>query len=234
MDEAYRRLIEEPFRGFAEKVLTFLPNLFIAVAVLAAGLAVSFIVRYVLQKLLAALGIDRHAEKSGILDLLKKGGIKWGVTHLVARLAFWLMVMMSIVISLATLNVPQSDRLLYEFFLYLPNVFAAVVEAFLGYMLSNFLAKATLVYAVNAGVRMAGVLSRAVGTVVMLLAVTVALEQLGIGHGTILVAFSVAFGGLVLSLAIAFGLGGKDIAREFMEKRMKEKKDEDKDEISHI
>lgn len=234
MDEFIRRVIVEPFGGFMDRVLAFLPNLLTAVLVFVAGLVLSAIIRFVLQRLLCALGLDRHAEKSGLMDVVKKGGITVGFSGLIAGLVYWLLVIMFLIISIATMNLPQLDRLLSEFFLYLPSIFAAIAIAFIGYVFSNFLAKAVLVSAVNAGLGMSGTLSKTVRIMVLLLTATMALEQLGIGKGTTLIVFSITFGGLVFALAIAFGLGAKDIAREFLEKRLKEDKKEEHDGISHI
>jgi Mechanosensitive ion channel, conserved TM helix len=234
MNDMFVRLFTEPFRRFVGSVVSFLPSLLLALLVLVAGLAGSKIAAVLLQRLLAAVGLDRHAEKSGILDLMKKGGLKVTSSELIGGLVFWLLAVMFAIISLATLNLPEIDRLLSEFFLFLPNVFTAVVVVFVGYALSNFLAKAALVSAVNAGWRMPGFLGRSVKVMVMLLTATMALEQLGIGRGTILIVFSISFGGLVLALALAFGLGAREIAREFLEEHLKEEKKEEKDEISHI
>jgi hypothetical protein len=65
-----------------------------------------------------------------------------------------------------------------------------------------------------------------------MLSVTMALEQLGIGRETVLIAFSVIFGGIVLALAIAFGYGGREIAKEVIEKKIRG--EEKNDEISHL
>ncbi len=231
-----RRLIVDPFDRFVDSLLLFMPNLLLAVVVLAAGLVISLIVRFVLHRLLAAMGLDRHAEKSGMLALLRKSGMKGELSRLSAGLVYWLLVIVSVIAALAALRLPQVDRLLSEFYLYLPNVFLAVIVAFIGYALSSFLAKAALVSAVNAGIRMAGLLSRAVRAVVLLLALTVALEQLGIGRGVIFMVFTILFAGLVLALSLAFGLGGKDIAKQYLEGRLKGGKEEkeERDEISHI
>lgn len=234
MEESIRPLVSEAFKNFTDRLLLFLPNMLLALVVLVAGLVISLLVGYLVRTLLAALGLDRHAERSGIIALLNKSGLKGGLSRLVASLVYWLLVMMFVIISLGTLNLPQVDRLLAEFFLYLPNVFVAAAVLFVGYVLSNFLAKSVLVAAVNAGWRKPGVLSKTVRLVVMLLAVTMSLEQLGIGRFAILIVFSIMFGGLVLTLSLAFGLGAKDLAREILEERMKEDKDEEKDEISHI
>jgi len=63
-----------------------------------------------------------------------------------------------------------------------------------------------------------------------------AMEQLGIARGTVLAAFTIIFGGLVFALALAFGLGGKDIARKYLERRFKleETEQNQDDEIKHI
>jgi hypothetical protein len=58
------------------------------------------------------------------------------------------------------------------------------------------------------------------------------LEQLGIGSSTIVVAFAIVFGGIILALALALGLGGRDIAKEYLEKKLKS--EENKDEINHL
>jgi hypothetical protein len=63
-----------------------------------------------------------------------------------------------------------------------------------------------------------------------------ALEQLGIGRSTVIATFTIVFGGLVLALALAFGLGGKDLARTILEKRLKKDGDADgeHDDLKHL
>jgi Na+/H+-translocating membrane pyrophosphatase len=68
---------------------------------------------------------------------------------------------------------------------------------------------------------------------VYFIGVSMALEQLGIGRDTVLVSFGIIFSGLVLALSIAFGLGGKDVAREYLEKKLKEKRQEE-DDFQHL
>jgi len=128
--------------------------------------------------------------------------------------------------------VPAIGQILERFLLYLPNVFVAAVILFSGYFLSNFLGRATLIASVNAGFKASGLIGKFVRLTVFLLAITMALEQLGIARGTIIISFAIIFGGAVLALAIAFGLGGRDIAKEYLEKKIKG--EEKKDEIEHL
>jgi hypothetical protein len=82
----------------------------------------------------------------------------------------------------------------------------------------------------------ARLLSRGVRWFVIVLSMTMALYQLGIAEKVIMVAFTITFGGVVLALSVAFGWGGRDLAREFLERlrKEKEKKDEGSDRISHV
>ncbi len=114
----------------------------------------------------------------------------------------------------------------------LPNVFVAALILLFGYLLGNFFGRAALIASVNAGIRFSGLIGKFVKFTVFILSATMALEQLGIGRETVIIAFAIIFGGIVLALAIAFGLGGRDIAKAYLEKKMKG--EEKKDEISHL
>jgi len=98
--------------------------------------------------------------------------------------------------------------------------------------LGNFFGRAALIASVNAGIKISGLIGRFVKFTVFILSGTMALEQLGIARGTIIISFAIIFGGIVLALAIAFGLGGRDIAKEYLEKKVKG--EEKKDEINHL
>ena len=232
MDDFPNRVFVEPFAGIVDQIRLFIPNLLVALFVLAVGVAVSFILMKIARKLLQVLGLDKRAEAWELMKILKMGGASGGFSVLMSRLVFWFVLIMSAIISLHALKLPEMNTLILRLFLYLPNILVAIVIIIAGSMLSNFLGKAALVWSVNSGIGMAGLIGRLVKLTLMLLAVTMAMEQLGIAQTTILVLFAILFGGLILGLALAFGLGGKDIARDFLEKRGVSK--EKDDEIEHI
>jgi hypothetical protein len=233
MDDVVRKVIVEPFEVFIDRLLQFLPSVLHAVFILAAGIVVSVVARFLVSKFLEAVGLDKAAQKWGIVELLGKGGVRGSCSGLVGRLAFWLLLIMFILMSLDAINVPERNTLFSRFFLYLPNILVAAAVIVVGYITSGFLAKAALVWAVNLNLSLAGMIGKVVRITVMFLSVTMALEQLGIGSITVLILFSLLFGGLVLGLSLAFGLGGKDLAKEFLEKRLRER-GEKKDEIEHL
>lgn len=231
MKNMVERLISEPLEGFLERFIQFLPNLISAILLLITGLLAGWLTKKVLGRLLRILKTDELSERYGINNILLKGGIKENLSSIVGRFAGWLMFFIFVIISLNSLNVPAIERLLERFFLYLPNLFVSIIILLIGYLLSNFFGRAALIASVNAGLKTSGLIGRFVKLTIFLLAATMALEQLGIGRETIIIAFTIVFGGIVLALSIAFGLGGRDIAKEYLEKKMK---GEEKDEIKHI
>lgn len=232
MNNFLQRVIIEPFERFFEKVLQFLPDFLIAILIFALGIVLGFILRAVFLRLFRTIKLDKFSERSGMVEIIQKRGIKEPVSLILSRIIGWLTIISFSILSLYSLDVPAIGQILERFLLYLPNVFVAAVILFFGYFLSNFLGRATLIASVNAGLKASGLIGKFVKLTVFLLAVTMALEQLGIGRGTIAIAFAITFGGIVLALAIAFGLGGRNIAKDYLEKKLL--KGEEKDDIEHL
>ena len=228
-------IIVESFEQFYKNVLQFLPNFLAFLLILIIGIILGRILNALFLKIFRAVGLDKLSEKSGVMDLIRKGGIKDSVSVLLAKIVRWVTVIIFAIIALRALELPTIEGLFEKFLLYLPNVFVAAVILLFGYLLGNFFGRAALIASVNAGIRIAGVIGRFVKFTVFLLAATMALEQLGIGKETIVIAFAIIFGGVVLALSIALGLGGRDTAKEYIEKKLKgEEEEEKKDEISHL
>jgi hypothetical protein len=232
MDNFFQRVVVEPFDRLLERLLQFLPNVLIFTVIFVTGLVLAFILKTLLWRVFQAIKLDKLSEKSGVREMLIKGGLKEPVSAILSKVIGWLTVIIFLFLSLGSLNVPSIDRILERFILYLPNVFIAALILFMGYLLGNFLGRAALIAAVNAGMKVSGLVGKLVKRTVILLALTMALEQLGIGKETIVIAFAIILGGVVLALAIAFGLGGRDIAKEYLEKKIRD--GEKRDDLPHV
>ncbi|MBN1545658.1 MAG: hypothetical protein JW902_03265 [Syntrophaceae bacterium] len=236
MDILLNKIITEPLRNFLQKLADFLPNLFSALIVFIVGLLLASAVKIVILKLFKLLKLDTLCSRMGISETMQKMALKEPPEKIIGRFFYWLTVIVFFVIALYLLQVPAIEQLLEKLLLYLPNVLIAAVILVVGVIFGNFLGRATLIASVNAGIGFAGFLCRGIKTIIILLAFVMAMEQLGIARSTVLAAFTIMFGGLVFALALALGLGGKDIARRYLERRLKQE-DTDKDqedEIKHI
>jgi hypothetical protein len=232
MNNILDRLLFEPFERFLDRLVQFLPDILMATLIFIFGLVLAAILRSVFLRIFHAVRLDKFSERFGMIDMLKKGGVQEPFSAILSRLIGWIIIISFSIISLRSLDIPEMEQIFQKFFLYLPNIFVAGVILFLGYLLGNFLSRAALIASVNAGIKPSGLIGRFVKLSILLLSFTMALEQLGIGKETIIIAFAIIFGGVVFALAIAFGLGGRDIAKEYLEKKIQG--EEKKDDISHL
>jgi hypothetical protein len=229
-----QRIIIEPFENFYEGFLTFMPNFLTAIALLILGIVLGSIMRLVFLKIFRTIHLDKAAERLGIFEMLLRDGIKGSFTAFFARFIGWVVIFTFAVIAVQALKIQTIDNLLARFILYLPNVFTAAAILVFGYIFSNFFGRAALIASVNAGIHRAGMVGRFVKLVVFILSATMAMEQLGIGRETVLIAFAIVFGGIVLALAIAFGFGGRDIARNYLQRNVNHDKQTERDIDDHI
>ena len=115
-----------------------------------------------------------------------------------------------------------------------PPLARAALILVVGYLLSNFVSQAVLIAAVNAGMPPARLIAAFSRWGIQIVAMAMALEQLGIAQHTVAVGFGLVLGGLVLTLSLAFGLGAKDLAREFLDRQFGRKSERTKDDLTHL
>ena len=234
-DTFWDSTVLEPMRRFVDQAITFLLHNFLAMlVVLLVGVLAAYAVRAVIVLLLRLLGFDRFSERHGVRNTLQTAGIALEPTALAGRLAFWLVMVVFLVFSLAALNIAPMNDLVSRLFVFLPQLLAALVILVLGYVVSVFLQRAALLAAVNAALPRARALAAAVQGLVLLFTAAMALEQVGIGRSIVLAAFSVVFGTVGLAVALAFGYAARDLARSVLERHLSGADQEGLGEISHL
>jgi hypothetical protein len=145
-----------------------------------------------------------------------RSGIRRTPSDVLGLVVFWSIFVVSITLAVDALAIPGTGRVT-DFILYsLPRVFGAALIFVIGWLASNFLAEGALIAAVNAHVPEARLLARAIRWAVLLFAAATAITHLGIGKEMVLVAFGITFGGLILTLSLAFGFGGRRLARQIL------------------
>jgi hypothetical protein len=202
-----------------DRLAAVIPGLFVMLVLVIAGLVLGWLARTIVRRVARAVGLDRHMERWGVVPSLRRSGIYRAPSDILGSLAFWALFILFASLGIDSLGFPGSTSAFLLAFL--PPLFAAMLILLVGLLVASFLSQGILIAAVNAGVPEARVLARAVQWGVMLFAAATALTHLGIGKEMVLVAFSIAFGGLVLALALAFGLGGRTIARDILARRLR-------------
>jgi hypothetical protein len=138
-------------------------------------------------------------------------------TRLVTGVIWWTLVLVGFLVGLSAMDTALTSELVVRLFSYLPNVFAALIVLLTGNIVARFLGRSVLIGAVNMNLQYARLLSAGVKWLVIVLAVAMALEHLSIGGDIIRLGFGILFGGIVLALALAVGLGSKDLVTRSLE-----------------
>lgn len=236
MQEFLDNAILQPLQNLLSLVYEFLPNLFAMILLVVVGLIITIVIKKIVCLLLKLLKFDSLSYRMGFSKILEKAGIRSKPTQVLGKFVYWFLLIVFIMLALNALKVEALDTLISQFFLFLPNLVAGLILFFAGYLLSIFLERTILIAAVNAGVQFAKFLARGVQILVLLFSLAIALEQIGIGQSIVTASFTIMFGGIVLALALALGLGGRELGREWLEKQFgkKEAKDEEKNMWSHL
>jgi Conserved TM helix len=223
----------QSWNNFAEAFVLFVPRLVAASIIFAGGFIVALLVRRVTQRVLAALQFDRLTLRSGANEMLRAAELPTAEV-LIAKILFWIVLLGFTVSAVDTLQFGPFQGLMQEFFRFVPRFLVALLVLSLGLLVSNFLWRATLLASVNAGLPGARLLSGVLRVLVMAVGVVMALEQIGLATNVVLTAFAITFGALMLGLAIAFGLGGRDAAKMLLEEQLRAKRERDNDAAPHL
>lgn len=223
----------QSWQNFATEFIQFVPRLVAAGIILAGGFLVSLTLRRTVQQMLVWLRFDRVSHRIGATDMLRAAELP-SAEVLIAKIVFWLVWISFIVSAIDTLHFTPFEGLVQDFFRFIPRFVIAMLILALALLVGNFLWRATLLASVNADVPGARLLSGSLRLLVIAIGVVMALEQLGLATTVVLTAFAISFGSLMLGLAIAFGLGGRDAARELLRQQLRSKKERDTDAAPHL
>lgn len=221
---------QELVRGFAH----YLPRLIVMLIVAFVGWLIAYLLKVAVRSILRLTKFSKLSESAGATQLLNQAALP-SSTELVSRFVFWLAWVGFILLGVSVLGIVGLQEYISRFFLFLPRLFVGLVILFFGSLAASFLSRAALLAAVNAGLRSSRLLSVLIRIVISIIALSMACEVLGVAEQTVLIFFGTVFGAIMLGLALAFGIGGQDLAREFLEKRFATvKKDENEDELSPL
>ena len=222
--------LHEIARSFAH----FLPRLIVMLVLALVGWVIAYVVKVVLRSVLKLVKFDKLSENAGASQLLSKAALP-SATEMLSRFVFWVAWLGFILLGVSVLGIVGLQEQITRFFLFLPRLFVALFIMFAGMLAASFFSRAALLAAVNANVPSPRVLSLAVRSIIIIFVFSVVFEELGLAEQTMLVAFGIAFGALMLGLAIAFGIGGRNLAQRFLEKKIgRGKKQENEDELSPL
>ncbi|HSC97170.1 MAG TPA: hypothetical protein VLC73_19625 [Burkholderiales bacterium] len=208
----------EPMRAFLSQVGAFLPRLAIAVAVLIAGWLAAKVVRFAIVRGLRAINFNVLTERAGMDGFLAQGGIERDTTDIFGVLVYWLVIFAALVVAFNSLGLTYVTDLLGQVVLFVPKVLVALVILAFGAYFAAFVGGTVVTYCRNVGIQDADLLGKLAQYAIIVFVVLIALDQVSVGGEIIRQSFLIILGGIVLALALAFGIGGRDWAAGLLER----------------
>jgi len=190
----------------------FVPGLLLAAAVLVAGYLFAKAVQKGALHVLRRVHLNDVLRKGGVMQAVDRPGAHFNPTRVVAGLLFWLVMFTVMLVAANALGLDSLAQVFSELVSYVPSVIAAIVIVILGIVLGDVVAG--LILAGTSSLHGGPTLARAGKGGVIILAVFMSLQQLGVATDIVTTAFAIIFGAIALALALSFGLGNRELAGE--------------------
>ncbi len=194
----------------------WLPRLAGALIWLILGWVIAWVVQFILAGLLRRIGLDKLLERAGAARFLTNAGFDPSVSKLIARLIYWLVLLVFILAATESLGLSRVVETLGGLVRYLPNVLAAFLILLFGGLLARVAGDAVGGLTAQAGVSTGTLLGQLVRYALLAFVAILALEQLQV-QTTLLIAAAIAIiTSTALTLALAFGVGNRELARNIL------------------
>ncbi len=208
----------EPLRALLLAVGAFMPRLALAIGVLFIGWLLAKAFRFSVVKALRALNFHVLTERAGVDGFLQQGGTEKDTTELIGWIAYALVILASLIVAFNSLGLSQVTDLLGRVMLFVPKLLVAMLVVVFGSYFARFAGNAVQSYCRSAEISDGDLLGRFMQYGVMVFVVLLAVDHLNIGGGLIQQTFLILLAGIVVALALSFGLGGRDRAAALIER----------------
>jgi Conserved TM helix len=220
-------MLLEPLRALLVQIGVFLPRLAIAVLVVIVGLLIAKAARFAVQKGLRAINFNVVTQRAGLDGFLQQGGSQVDTIVVLGLLVYWVVILASLIVASSGLGLPHVTELLSRVMLFVPKVIVALLVLALGAYFAGFVSNAIVAYCDRAGIRDGEMLGRIARYAIIAFVVMMALDQMEVGGTIVRDAFLIVLGGLMLAIALAFGLGGRRWAAAHLERWWPAPKDDE-------
>jgi hypothetical protein len=233
MRDEVNEILRQTVARITAALANFVPGLLAFVMILVLAIIVAFVLRTVIRRSLQRIGFDSRMEHWGFSAVHEWSPAR-SPTLLIAQASFLTVLLMGVLTGVSALDSNLTSMLIVQLFSYVPHVVAAFVILVLGAVVSRFLARSVLITAVNMQIQSARLLSLGVKWLVIVLTVAIALDHLKIGGMVVQLSFAILFGGIVLALALAVGLGSKEMVSRSWERQTDKMEREPEEQFRHL
>ncbi len=210
-------VVVDPVKAMLIRIWGYIPAIAGAIVILIVGWIIAKLAEAVIVRILKTIRLDAASDKVGVSNILARGEIRLTLSELIGAVIYWIIILVVIATALGTLNLAVAADLVSRLIEYVPNILGAIFILIVGAFVADFVATIVRTTAGNAGIKKASLLAKITKIILVTFAVVIAIEQLKIASTLIVLAVNIVLISIGLGIALAFGLGCKDIAGKFVQ-----------------
>jgi len=204
-------------------------SILVMVFIMLIGFVFSWLVKKILSKLLVLFRFDKWAEEAGIINFLEKGGVKTPPSLIVSKIVYWIFIVFFLSASLNLASISQFSDYASRISAALPSIIVSLVIVIIGIIFSNFIGRVIYLTSKNARITYGDFIARGVRILLIVITFGIVFEYMGLGNNIVTASFLIMFGGIILILSLALGIGLSNVVGDLIRDRLKSMGEKKKD-----
>lgn len=219
MKEFFKDMFVDLYDNFTEVFL----NIIVMIIVMILGVIVSWFIKKVLVKLLILFRFDQWAQQAGVTNFLEKGGVKIPPSMIIGKIAYWIFIIAFFSFGLNFIGISQFSEYTSKISSTLPNIAVSLVIIIFGLIFSNFINKVIFMTCENANLRYGDLIGKGVRIFLIIITFGIVFEYMGVGNTIVTISFLIIFGGIIMTLSLALGIGLSHVVGDLIKEKVKER-----------
>jgi len=196
-------------------------NILFMLLIMVIGLIFSWLVKKFLSKMLVWFRFDKWAQEAGITNFLEKGGVQTLPSLILSKIIYWIFIVFFLSVALNLAGISQFSEYASRISAALPIIIVSLVIVIVGIIFSNFISKAIYLGCENARIQYGDFIAKGVRILLIVIIFGIVFEYIGLGNTIITVSFLIVFGGIVLVLSLALGIGLSNVVGDLIREKFK-------------
>jgi uncharacterized protein involved in response to NO len=205
------------YENFTEVFL----NLLVMVIVMIGGFIVSWFIKKLLGKLLILFRFDKWAKDVGIINFLEKGGVKTLPSLILSKIVYWIFIVAFFSFGLNFIGMTQFSEYASKVSSALPSIVISLVIVIMGIIFSNFISRVIYMACENANIKYGDFLAKGIRIFLIIITFGIVFEYIGVGNTIITISFLIIFGGIIMTLSLALGIGLSNVLGDLIRDKVK-------------
>lgn len=216
MIDFFRDMFLDLYDNFSEVFLSII----VMIIVMIGGFIVSWFIKKLLARLLVLFRFDKWSHDVGIITFLQKGGVHTLPSLVISKIVYWVFIVVFFSFGLNFIGVTQFTEYASRVSIAFPLIVVSIVIIIIGIILSNFISRVIFLACENANITFGDPIAKGVRIFLIIITFGIVFEYIGVGNTIITISFLIIFGGIVMTLSLALGIGLSNAVGDFIKERL--------------